>query len=252
MWQRSPGLSRGAVDSRTQGRHGKRISVSWRYKSRRSGRLTSICARDARQEQTAGLCVSRRRRKKRKSSRGGGGDAKGRREDVDFDAGLFFCNHPQLPAVCHSPLPPSPLLLLLLNARQECISPHPPPVQSPCLKSHLRLLPALSSFPSSILPVLSVGRAPARPPAAAAGGPTDTIIVLRRCSCVRPRVLTPATCAVERRSHEALSSVPSLSARGASHPLVPGCPVTEEWPRRGGGAGPGGTQSGPLWRSHVF
>lgn len=189
----------------------------------------------------------------RKSS----GDVKGRREDVNFDAGLcvffpFFCNHPQLPAACHSPpllsspLPSSPCSPLpQRQARMRLSSPTPQPaVQSPRLKSHLRLF----SAPSVILPFLLC------PP----------------CLISRPRLL-PALLQLQPRLPQTPSLSPSpfppvilrpsgLAGRASWSHLPPArrngeatrrfhlphcCPVTEEL-ASGLGLG-GGTQSGPLW-----
>lgn len=161
-------LAWGAADSRTQGRHGKRISVSRRYKSRRSGRLTSICARD-------GTAEGKRQGFASAGGRGGSGDVKGK--GAQRGCGLDFF------ATIRNFLQPVTLLSSpSLNARQECISPHlrppQPPVQSPCLKSHLRLFlaPCHPSLPPSS-PSYQRAAPPARPPAAAAEGPTDTFIV---------------------------------------------------------------------------
>lgn len=151
---------------------------------------------------------------------------------MNFDAGLCVFLQPSSTSCrlsLSSPLLSAPLLtspcspLPQRQARMHPSSPPPQPaVQSPCLKSHLRLF----SAPSVILPFLlcppcliSRPRLLPGPPAAAAQAATDTFIVPLALPPGDPAsvragwpcvVVTPATCAAERRSHEALSSPPLL------------------------------------------
>lgn len=73
---------------------------------------------------------------------------------------LLFCSHPQLPAARHSPLSPS------MPGKNASLLTSLPPTSSPIPLFEvpsLSLFGSLSSFPSSVLPVLSSGRASCLP-----------------------------------------------------------------------------------------
>lgn len=134
-------------------------------------------------------------------------------------------------------------LLLLLRARQECVSLSAPVGPIRRLKSHLHLLHSLCcpSLPLSFRPSNRLIFQPrsSTPPAAAARVIDTFIVLLFLTPCASaPDQITPATCTglegSRDLSHGGLSSTPSPLPFRGSHPLVP---VTEEWP------GPSQTQS---------
>lgn len=144
------------------------------------------------------------------------------------------------------------LLLLLLHARQECVSPHPgsnPLFEVPSPSFAL----LMSSFPSSILSVcltvLSVGRAPPCLLQLHWGGgrrgPTDTFIVLPPCPVLGLVLLHPPldhTCHLHRTQDGSREGFhPSLALH---EPLIPSSPATLSLRNgRCRGPGRGGTQS---------